>query len=126
VLSDLARAVNFTRGVRSLGCRVALDDFAGGLASLHHLKALSLDFLKLSASITRGLQADALQAVVARAACDAAGVLGIPIIAKGADTPETLASLREVGVHYAQGYSLAPPRPIEELIAEAGASCPIS
>jgi diguanylate cyclase (GGDEF)-like protein/PAS domain S-box-containing protein len=125
VLADLARAVNFTRSLRSLGCRVALDDFAGGLASLHHLKALSLDFLKLSASITRNLQADALQTVVARAACEVAGVLGIPIIAKGADTPETLAALRQVGVHYAQGYSLAPPRPIEELIAEAGASCPI-
>jgi EAL domain-containing protein (putative c-di-GMP-specific phosphodiesterase class I) len=125
VLADLARAVNFTRSLRALGCRVALDDFAGGLASLHHLKALSLDFLKLSASITRGLQADALQAVVARAASEAAGVLGIPIIAKGADTPETVAALRQVGVHYAQGFSLGPPRPIEDLIAEAGASCPI-
>ncbi len=126
VLSDLARAVSFTRGLRSLGCRVALDDFGGGLASLHHLKALSLDFLKLSASITRDLGADALQTVVARAARDAAGVLGIPMIAKGADTPETVAALRQVGVHYAQGFSLGPPRPIEDLIAEAGASCPIA
>jgi EAL domain-containing protein (putative c-di-GMP-specific phosphodiesterase class I) len=125
VLADLARAVSFTRALRSLGCRVALDDFGGGLASLHHLKALSLDFLKLSASITRDLQADALQAVVARAASEAAGVLGIPIIAKGADTPEIVAALKQVGVHYAQGFSLAPPRPIEDLIAEAGASCPI-
>ena len=125
VLADLARAVSFTRGLRSLGCRVALDDFAGGLASLHHLKALSLDFLKLSASITRALGADALQEVVARAASEAAGVLGIPIIAKGADTPEIVAALRQVGVHYAQGFSLAPPRPIEDLITEAGASCPI-
>ncbi|MGH7630516.1 MAG: EAL domain-containing protein [Gemmatimonadales bacterium] len=125
VLADLARAVSFTRGLRSLGCRVALDDFGGGLASLHHVKALSLDFLKLSASITRDLQADALQAVVARAASEAAAVLGIPIIAKGADTPETVAALRRVGVHFAQGFSLGPPRPIEDLIAEAGASCPI-
>jgi diguanylate cyclase (GGDEF)-like protein/PAS domain S-box-containing protein len=125
VLGDLARAVTFTRELHALGCRVALDDFAGGLASLHHLKALSLDFLKLSASITRDLRADALQAVVARAACDAAGVLGIPIIAKGADSSETLAALRNVGVQYAQGVGLEPPRPIEELIAEAGASCPI-
>ncbi|HET8625164.1 MAG TPA: EAL domain-containing protein [Gemmatimonadales bacterium] len=125
VLADLARAVSFTRALRSLGCRVALDDFGGGLASLHHLKALSLDYLKLSASITRDLQSDALQAVVARAASEAAGVLGIPMIAKGADTPEIVAALRQVGVHYAQGFSLAPPRPIEDLIAEAGASCPI-
>jgi hypothetical protein len=29
-------------------------------------------------------------------------------------------------VHYAQGHSLAPPRPIEDLITEAGASCPIA
>jgi diguanylate cyclase (GGDEF)-like protein/PAS domain S-box-containing protein len=125
VLADLARAVGFTRALRSLGCRVALDDFGGGLASLHHLKALSLDFLKLNAAITRDLQADALQAVVARAAGEAAAVLGIPMIAKGADTPEIVASLRQVGVHYAQGFTLAPPRPIEDLISEAGASCPI-
>ncbi len=124
-LGDLARAVTFTRELRALGCRVALDDFAGGLASLHHLKALSLDFLKLSASITRDLRSDALQAVVARAACEAAGVLGIPIIAKGADSSETLAALERVGVQYAQGFSLAPPRPIEDLIAEVGASCSI-
>ena len=102
-----------------------MDDLGGGLASLHHLKALSLDFLKLNASITRDLQADALQAVVARAASEAAAVLGIPMIAKGADTPEIVASLRHVGVHYAQGFTLAPPRPIEDLISEAGASCPI-
>jgi diguanylate cyclase (GGDEF)-like protein/PAS domain S-box-containing protein len=125
VLADLAQAVSFTRELRELGCRVALDDFAGGLSSLHYLKALPLDLLKLSAAVTRDLAADPLQAVVARAATQAGRVLGIPIVAKGADTPTAVEALRAVGVDYAQGFALAPPRPIEDLIAEAGASCPI-
>lgn len=125
VLADLAQAVSFTRELRELGCRVALDDFAGGLSSLHYLKALPLDLLKLSAAVVRDLGTDPLQEVVARAATQAGRVLGIPIVAKGADNPATLDALRALGVDYAQGFALAPPRPIEDLIAEAGASCPL-
>ncbi|HLQ24082.1 MAG TPA: EAL domain-containing protein [Gemmatimonadales bacterium] len=125
VLADLAQAVSFTRELRELGCRVALDDFAGGLSSLHYLKALPLDLLKLSPAVIRDLEADPLQAVVARAATQAARVLGIPIVAKAADTGAALDALRALGVDYAQGYALAAPRPIEDLIAEAGAPCPV-
>jgi diguanylate cyclase (GGDEF)-like protein/PAS domain S-box-containing protein len=125
VLADLAQAVSFTRELRGLGCRVALDDFAGGLSSLHYLKALPLDLLKLSPAVIRDLEADPLQAVVARAATQAGRVLGIPIVAKGADTGAALDALRALGVDFAQGYALAAPRPIEDLIAEAGASCPV-
>ena len=125
VLADLAQAVSFTRELRALGCRVALDDFAGGLSSLHYLKALPLDLLKLSSGVVRDLEADPLQAVVARAATQAGRVLGIPIVAKGADTAAALDALRALGVDFAQGFALAAPRPIEDLIAEAGASCPV-
>lgn len=125
VLADLAQAVSFTRELRELGCRVALDDFAGGLSSLHYLKALPLDLIKLSAAVIRDLGTDPLQEVVARAATQAGRVLGIPIVAKGADSPAALDALRAIGVDYAQGFALAPPRPIEDLIAEAGASCPL-
>ena len=125
VLADLAQAVSFIGELRALGCRVALDDFGGGLSSLHYLKALPLDLLKLSAAVIRDLEADPLQAVVARAATQAARVLGIPIVAKAADTGTALDALRALGVDYAQGYALAAPRPIEDLIAEAGASCPV-
>jgi EAL domain-containing protein (putative c-di-GMP-specific phosphodiesterase class I) len=125
VLADLGQAVSFARSLRELGCRVALDDFAGGLSSLHYLKALPLDLLKLSATVTRDLGTDPLQDVVARAAAQAGRVLGIPIVAKGADNPAALGALRALGIDYAQGFALAAPRPIEDLIAEAGASCPL-
>jgi diguanylate cyclase (GGDEF)-like protein/PAS domain S-box-containing protein len=125
VLADLGQAVSFARELRELGCRVALDDFAGGLSSLHYLKALPLDLLKLSAGVTRDLGTDPLQDVVARAAAQAGRVLGIPIVAKGADNPAALDALRALGIDYAQGFALVPPRPIEDLIAEAGASCPL-
>jgi len=125
VLADLGQAVSFARELRELGCRVALDDFAGGLSSLHYLKALPLDLLKLSAAVTRDLGTDPLQDVVARAAAQAGRVLGIPIVAKGADNPAALDALRALGIDYAQGFALVPPRPIEDLIAEAGASCPL-
>ncbi len=125
VLADLAQAVTFCRGLKELGCLVALDDFAGGLSSLHYLKALPVDLLKLSSALTRDLEADALQGVVARAARQAASVLGLPLIAKGADSFAVVEALKAVGIDYAQGFALAPPRPIEDLIAEAGASCPL-
>jgi diguanylate cyclase (GGDEF)-like protein/PAS domain S-box-containing protein len=125
VLADLGQAVSFARELHELGCRVALDDFAGGLSSLHYLKALPLDLLKLSAAVTRDLGIDPLQDVVARAAVQAGRVLGIPIVAKGADNPAALGAIRAIGIDYAQGFALVPPRPIEDLIAEAGASCPL-
>jgi len=125
VLADLPQAAAFCRGLKELGCRVGLDDFAGGLASLHYLKALPLDLLKLSASLTRDLETDPLQAVVARAAAEAAAVLGLPTIAKGADSGDAVKAVRGLGLAYAQGFALARPRPIEDLITEAGAACPL-
>ncbi|HEX5386403.1 MAG TPA: EAL domain-containing protein [Gemmatimonadales bacterium] len=119
VLADLGQAVAFCRGLRALGCRVALDDFGGGLASLHHLKALPLDLLKLSAALTRGLEADPLQGVVARAASQAAAVLGLPTVATGADSAGVVAALKALGLDYAQGFALGRPRPIEELMVQA-------
>lgn len=122
VLADLPQAVAFARELKGLGCWVALDDFAGGLPSLHHLKALPLDLLKLSPAVTRDLPGDPLQEVVARAAVGAAQVLGLPTVAKGVDSAAAVEALRALGVDYVQGFALAPPRPIEELVAEAGAA----
>jgi diguanylate cyclase (GGDEF)-like protein len=125
VLADVAQAVAFCGALRELGCRVALDDFAGGLSSLHYLKALPLDLLKLSASLTHDVASDALQGVVARAAHQAAVVLGLPTVAKGADSPEAVEAIRQLGVDYAQGFALSPLRPFEDLMTEAGAACPL-
>ena len=51
-------------------------------------------------------------------------MLGQRTIAEFVETPGHVQALRALGVDYAQGYAVAKPRPIEEVLAEQEAAVP--
>ena len=108
-----AQVLDFVRTVRPLGCRIALDEFGGGISSFSHLRSIEPDYVKLSRSLTRDLTGSRASTAVLRAIQEIAADLGIASIAHGIDDPEAVGQLGELGIAYAQGPAVAPNEPFE-------------
>jgi diguanylate cyclase (GGDEF)-like protein/PAS domain S-box-containing protein len=110
---NFERANQLTRRLSELGCRFALDDFGTGYCSLHYLKHLSFDYLKIDGEFVKHLDVSAADQLILRAAVDIAHGLGKKTIAEGVESQAALDLLRAYGVDYAQGFHLAVPLPAQ-------------
>lgn len=103
----------FSQSVRSVGCRIALDDFGGGLSSFSHLRAIAPDCVKLSRSLTRDLNGNRASTALLRAVQEITSDLEIYTLADGVDEPGRLKQLSEIGISYAEGLAIAPCEPFQ-------------
>jgi len=115
-IADLVQATRFMQQLRALGCRFALDDFGAGFSSLNYLKQLPVDFLKIDGAFVRDMAHNSVDRAMVRSINDIGHVMGKQTIAEFVEDPDTLASLRELGVDYAQGYGLGRPAPLSAML----------
>ena len=116
-ITNLADATAFIESIRLLGMRVALDDFGAGASSFGYLKNLPVDYLKIDGQFVRDINVDELDMAAVRCFKEVAKVVGVETIAEFVETDEILASIREIGIDYAQGYLFHRPEPMGELVA---------
>jgi diguanylate cyclase (GGDEF)-like protein/PAS domain S-box-containing protein len=123
-IANLGAAVEFMRGLRDLGCQLALDDFGSGMSSFSYLKHLPVDFLKIDGGFIRDVVANPVDQAIVRAVQAVGTQMGIPTIAEYVESDAIREYLKTLGVRYAQGYAVAMPAPIEEfpLLAEQRAA----
>ena len=117
-IGRLPEAERFVAGARELGCSVTLDDFGSGASSLAHLKSLPVSALKIDARYVRDLLTHARSESMVRAILDIARQLELETVAECVETPECASHLATLGVTFGQGYALAAPRPLGELLDE--------
>jgi diguanylate cyclase (GGDEF)-like protein len=102
--------------LRTLGCRISLDDFGTGHASLEHLVNLPVDELKIDRSFVLGLDRDEAGAsAIVRSLALLGRDLGVDVVAEGVETPRAWGQLVAAGCSTAQGYLLSRPLPASEL-----------
>lgn len=102
---------------RAAGVRIAVDDAGAGFASLKHVVSLRPDIIKIDLALTRGVDTDPARRALTGALVGFAAEQGAALVAEGVETAEELATLRALGVGYAQGYYLGRPAPIGQLLA---------
>ncbi|GAB4251990.1 MAG: hypothetical protein OHK005_19230 [Candidatus Methylacidiphilales bacterium] len=112
IIENFHRARDVIEGMRTLGFRIALDDFGAGFSSLKHLRLLPLDILKIDGAFIRGLPGDPKNQILVRTLGDMAHHLHILTVAEYVDGPETLHLLKDLGVDYAQGRFIGMPTPL--------------
>ena len=111
-VGNIPRAQHFAKRLAELGCRFALDDFGAGFGSFYYLKHLPFEYLKIDGEFVRHSTEDATDQLVIQAVVDIARGLGKRTIAEHVGDARTLALLRRLGVHHAQGFHLGRPAPL--------------
>lgn len=115
-VTNMADAAVFTELARKLGVQIALDDFGAGASSFGYLKSLNVDVLKIDGSFIRDLVDDPLDDAAVRCFVDVARVVGVKTVAEFVDRREVLNRVTEIGIHYAQGFLLHRPEPLENVV----------
>jgi diguanylate cyclase (GGDEF)-like protein/PAS domain S-box-containing protein len=97
--------------LEALGVRLAIDDFGAGHSSLHYVRRLPVDSIKLDRSFVAGMAGAEGGAPILRAAVSMARDLDLDAVAEGVETPEERAALVDMGYRLAQGFLFARPAP---------------
>ncbi len=98
-------------GVRSLGVRVALDDFGAGYSSLTYLRQLPIDTMKIDRSFVSELPSNNQSGSIMASLQQLAQSLHLDVVAEGVETAEQARFLVDLGCTRLQGYHFARPMP---------------
>lgn len=109
-MRDFAASSALIARLRSLGCRVALDDFGAGMSSFGYLKNLELDMVKIDGSFVQNMASDRMSQSIIRAVTDIAHQQGLTVVAEWVSSKELLDMLASMDVDYAQGFALHRPQ----------------
>jgi EAL domain-containing protein (putative c-di-GMP-specific phosphodiesterase class I) len=114
---DPLRSLVVLGELRTLGVKLALDDYGTGHSSLAYLNELPVDTLKIDRSFVTTMDTSDQGATIVRSTIDLARNLGLNVVAEGVESRQAWQSLADLGCDYAQGYWLARPAPAESLLA---------
>lgn len=114
--------------LRLMGVHVALAGFGGDSSMLTHLTKLPIDMVKLDRAFVSRIDRDRKTRALCESVVGIGRALGMSVVAEGVETSSQLAVLSGFGCDAAQGFLLARPMPLEQLLgmlrAEAGAPWP--
>lgn len=113
---NLQNTLAFIEHFREQGCSFALDDFGSGFSSYGYLKHFPADFVKIDGHFVRDLLDDHYDKAIVKSIHDVARAVGMRTIAEYVENEEILAALKLMGVDYVQGYAIARPAPLAELL----------
>ncbi len=122
-LGDFARTVRLISEIRAVGCGVGLEDFGNGLTSFAYLKALVVDYVKISGHYVRGVADDPVYGTLVSTVNQIGRIMGLATIADDVESEVVLRKLRELEVAYAQGLGVAAPEPLVDAAGAVSLPC---
>ena len=108
VIADYAHLAQQLNEFRSMGLKVAIDDFGAGYSGLNMLADFQPDQIKIDMKLVRGIEKHGPRQAIVRAVVQVAD-LGIDVIAEGVESLEESVWFAEHGVRLFQGYLFAKP-----------------
>lgn len=109
VLTRLENAKVLNRNIKKLKLEFALNHYTEQDNSLDYLKHISIDYLKLQASLIENLEKDSHKQRAVKAIVERARQNGIKTMACTVESVATMSYLYQVGIDYMQGYAIADP-----------------
>jgi diguanylate cyclase (GGDEF)-like protein/PAS domain S-box-containing protein len=114
LLDNNERIMKTIQALRSLGIKIAVDDFGTGFSSFGYVKKFIPNTLKIDKSFTDGITSiydrEIIQSII-----QLGNRLKINIVAEGVETQEQLEILQTLNCHEVQGYLFGKPTQADEI-----------
>jgi len=115
-IANLSDALKFMAKMHAIGVKFALDDFGTGMSSFSYLKELPIDTIKIDGSFIKDVLTDKIDLSLVSAIVDISKNMQKKTVAEYVESDEILACIRELGVDFAQGYGIAKPKPLKDIL----------
>jgi diguanylate cyclase (GGDEF)-like protein len=125
VMEDMDNAIRILGRLKSLGIRLAMDDFGVGASSLARLRRLPLDIVKIDKSLVDHVPDGHVASRLLEAVIGVVNALQLQTVIEGVERGDQAEHLRAAGYDLAQGYYFARPmsgNAIEALLGSTGES----
>ena len=114
MLNNKKETISSLHALKSLGVKIALDDFGKSYSNLSCLQ-FPLDAIKIDQGFVHNIASDPASAAITNAIIAIGKTLGLHVVAKGVESDEALTMLRDKDCREMQGYYLCPPVSVEGL-----------
>ena len=108
-IENYSKIIEFIDYVKSLGCKIAIDDFGSGYSSFEHILKLNVDYIKIDASMIKNIDTDINSQIITKTIVNFAKELKLKTISEFVHSKEVFNKVYELGVDYSQGYFLGEP-----------------
>lgn len=114
---------NFIDTIKEQNLKVSIDDFGTAYSSLHVLKDVNVDILKIDKGFLDNIQCTGTNEItkdeiVIKNIIHMAKELKFQVICEGVETDEQIELLKNIGCELGQGYVFAKPMPLTEFEAQ--------
>lgn len=114
--NDLSAVAYVIQGLDDLGVHCSIDDFGTGYSSLTYLQRLPAQIVKIDQSFVRDMLDDERDLALVRGIVSLAHAFNRIVVAEGVETRAHADALRDLGCDGLQGYGIARPMPLPDLV----------
>ena len=115
VLEHIDESIITLQNLRTLGFKIALDDFGSGYSSLTYLQKLPIDILKIDRSFIKTITEENPNAPLLKFMIDLAHQLNLKVVSEGIETNKQKETLTILNSDYQQGYYFSRPNLPDQL-----------
>jgi EAL domain-containing protein (putative c-di-GMP-specific phosphodiesterase class I)/GGDEF domain-containing protein len=109
-IKDYPRFQEYLKAFRARGFRFAVDDAGSGYAGLGSIANLEPDYIKLDISLIANIDTNFLKQNLVETMVSFANTQGTQVIAEGVERREEFETVKQLGVHFTQGFLFHRPR----------------
>jgi EAL domain-containing protein (putative c-di-GMP-specific phosphodiesterase class I) len=117
-LEKPAAVQSFADRISAAGCKLSLDHFGAGTGSMATLSRLHVSSVKIDGPLVRDVTTNRRSESVLRDVASMTASMHIETVAGRVEQDAVREKLQTLGIDYAQGFALSPPRPVDEALAE--------
>ena len=114
MIDSAEKALQCIEEIKKMGIKIAIDDFGTGYSSLSYLNKFPANLLKIDKSFVDDMNKDDSSKQYVAAIISIGHIMGLDVIAEGVEEEEQLASLKDIGCDYIQGFIWGRPLPVNE------------
>lgn len=100
----------FVMNLKMAGYKFAIDDFGSGFSSFHYIKKFPIDYLKIDGEFIININKDKKDKAFVHSILTLAKELNVKTVAEYVEDEEIVATLKEMGVDYLQGFHIGRPQ----------------
>lgn len=109
-IESASRVTNFINRVKSMGIKIAIDDFGSGYSNFSYMLSLRPDYIKVDGSLIKNIHEDKKSYAIVSSILHFAKELEIPTIAEYVHNKEVYDICMELGFNEFQGFYLGEPK----------------